>query len=342
MKVRICPLCDQPMKKAHRCDYCNSFVWKPQYLDIHYNTDTMKGQDCSYDSEKHDYNYHENGSVTMMPLSDKIKKRRSDNENEEIKKITYPIYQKPVRDGMSDSGRQLSGRVKLTIILVVVFAIISVVAEVIGNMVTKVPEDISGAGLNKIFEDTQDIYGEDDGYSENGDGERIEYTDEEVMAGGKECTGIAHMEITAEEFIAAVEPELAELGMDTSQFSEGSNNYFYDYGRDYSYTYFIQERMYDMDMSVGYYYNVTWDTFSGRLHEVSYNIYDSDRTEDFYVATMQALTGNGEKFRKEFQQQSSIAEKDEYVFFDTDEYEVYINYYEGYSESYYISITKVM
>ena len=40
--------------------------------------------------------------------------------------------------------------------------------------------------------------------------------------------------------------------------------------------------------------------------------------------------------------QRGIAEKDEYVFFDVDGYEVYINYYESYEDSYYISITKTM
>lgn len=340
MKVRICPLCDQPMTKAHHCDSCNSFIWKPQYLDIHYNTDTMKGQDCSYNSEEHAYNYHEDGSVTTMPRSDRLKKRRRENENDETKKTVYPVYRKPVEERRSASEKQPIGRIKLILILAIVFSIISQLIAIFSSAVERKQESFFGTAANQVIEDTQDISGEDDEgwYS---DGERVEYSDEEVMAGGKECTGIAHMDITAEEFIAAAEPELAELGMDMSQFSEESNNYSYDYGRDNSYTYFTQERMYDMDISVGY-YNVTWDTFSKRLHEVSYNVCDSDRTEDFYVATMQALTGNGEKFRKEFQKQRNIAEKDEYVFFDTDEYEVYINYYEGYSESYYVSITKVM
>ena len=97
-----------------------------------------------------------------------------------------------------------------------------------------------------------------------------------------------------------------------------------------------------MDIDIGYYYNVSWDTFSKKLHEVSYNVYDSERAEAFYVSTMQALTGDGEKFRKEFQKQREVAEKDEYVFFDTDGYEIYINYYEGYSASYYISLVKTV
>lgn len=345
MKVRICPLCDQPMKKAHRCDYCHSFVWKPQYMDIHYNTDTIQGKDCSYDSKPHDYEYHDNGSVTMMPSKKKPKKERQPQSFEQRKTESYKDYQKPYRSEASAGKRNASGKAKLIIILLMVFAIISTVIEVIGSFTERMPFDISGAGSNDVVRETQQIYGdedEDDGYSSSGDGERIEYTDEEVMAGGKECTGIEHMEVTMDAFIAAVEPELSALGVDTSSFSDESNNYSYDYGDDYSYTYFVQERMYDMDIDIGYYYNVSWDTFSKKLHEVSYNVYDSERAEAFYVSTMQALTGDGEKFRKEFQKQREVAEKDEYVFFDTDGYEIYINYYEGYSESYYISIVKTV
>ena len=71
MRTRICPLCDQPMKKAHYCDSCNSFVWKPVYIDIHYNTSGSSGQDCAYDAVQHDYSYHEDGSVTTMPVPER-------------------------------------------------------------------------------------------------------------------------------------------------------------------------------------------------------------------------------------------------------------------------------
>ena len=127
------------------------------------------------------------------------------------------------------------------------------------------------------------------------DAGRVEYSDEEVAALGSECTGFEHMDITAEEFMAVLEPELSKLGVDTKSFSDSSNNYSYDYGEDNSYSYFVQERMYDMDMDIGYYYNVAWDTFSKRLHEVSYNVYDSERADEFFVSTMQALAGDGYK-----------------------------------------------
>ena len=69
MKTRICPLCDQPMKKKHHCDSCNSFIWKPIYLDIHYSTGSPYEADCSFDAMPHEYTYRDDGSVTMMPSS---------------------------------------------------------------------------------------------------------------------------------------------------------------------------------------------------------------------------------------------------------------------------------
>ena len=59
MIVRICPMCDSEMKKAHYCDICHSWIWKPQMLDIHYNSQARgKGEiDCAYGDE-HDAFHH--------------------------------------------------------------------------------------------------------------------------------------------------------------------------------------------------------------------------------------------------------------------------------------------
>ena len=349
MKVRVCPLCDQPMKKAHRCDACNSFIWKPEYVDIHYNTDTVHGDDCSYDSQAHDYKYRDDGSVTMMPSRKKKKARASENSEwttgNSTTAGTYKKYQKTYSSRTVSERRGASGKAKLIIILVIVFSIISAVIEVISTLEEKVTADISGIFSENSIRATEAYPSEeeaDDWAVSDEDAGRVEYSDEEVAALGSECTGYEHMDITAEEFMAVLEPELLKLGVDTESFSDSSNNYSYDYGKDNFYSYFVQERMYDMDTDIGYYYNVAWDTFSKRLHEVSYNVYDSERAGEFFVSTMQALAGDGESFREEFQKQRGIAEKDEYVFFDVDGYEVYINYYEGYEDSYYISITKTM
>lgn len=59
MIVRICPMCDCEMKKSHYCDTCHTWIWKPQILDVHFNSSTRgKGEvDCSYGDE-HDAFHH--------------------------------------------------------------------------------------------------------------------------------------------------------------------------------------------------------------------------------------------------------------------------------------------
>ena len=325
MKVRVCPLCDQPMKKMHHCDNCNSFIWKPQYIDIHYNTDTVQGSDCSFGAEPHDYDYCEDGSVTMMPS------RKKENRNEQK---TY--------ENRTDGERRAPSRAKAIAILAVAFSIISIVVELVGNIAVEYPSKVQDINTDlNVYNDTVEEDGED-WYSSDSYGERTDYTDEEVMAGGQECTGMTHMELTADEFFSAAEPLLAELSVETDDYSDSSGNYSYYYDSDYFYTYFTQERMYNMPYDIGSYYNVSWDTYSGKLHEISFNVYGSQHAEDFYVSSMQVLTGDGETFREEFQKQQSVSEKEEYVFFYTEDYEVYINYYEGDSDSYYVSIVKAM
>lgn len=36
MKIKTCPYCDSVMTKKHRCDVCNSFVWKPSEVEGNY------------------------------------------------------------------------------------------------------------------------------------------------------------------------------------------------------------------------------------------------------------------------------------------------------------------
>lgn len=59
MKVKLCPLCDSEMKKAHYCDVCKSFIWRPEILDMHYNAQErgMGEEDCAY-GEAHNENDH--------------------------------------------------------------------------------------------------------------------------------------------------------------------------------------------------------------------------------------------------------------------------------------------
>lgn len=336
MKTRICPLCDQPMKKAHRCDSCHSFIWKPMYIDIHYSTGSMSGPDCSYDAMEHEYSYHEDGSVTSMPSEEKHRWERHKKAEEQSDSEFREVY-----GSQKAERKKASGRGRLIAIVIAACMLFTSLPGLARNLMKefeigfKTPE--SGGG--------NDIFFSDDDFSADSYGDMAEFTDEEVMARGEECTGNEHMDIIWEDFQPRMEQGLEDLGGDITDYSDGSDNYGYFYGGDDSRTYFNQSRMYHLDGDVGSYLNISWDTDSKRLHEVSYAVFSEEAAENLFTAVMNALDGDGEGFRKEFTEQKKDAEKDGYVFYYTDIYEIYISYdAESYSGevSYYISITKAL
>ena len=128
MKVRICPLCDQPMKKAHHCDTCDSFVWKPLYLDIHYNTDQMQGPDCSYHQQEHTCDYEKDGSVKSVPVKSrsKIKNIRTKDVHETS---SYEGESQKVHDkAESDTGRHIMSNFVIIIILALLYLFSDVIS----------------------------------------------------------------------------------------------------------------------------------------------------------------------------------------------------------------------
>lgn len=128
MKVRICPLCDQPMKKAYHCDTCDSFVWKPLYLDIHYNTDQMQGPDCSYHQQEHTCDYEKDGSVKSVPVKSrsKIKNIRTKDVHETS---SYEGESQKVQDkAESDTGRHIMSNFVIIIILALLYLFSDVIS----------------------------------------------------------------------------------------------------------------------------------------------------------------------------------------------------------------------
>ena len=128
MKVRICPLCDQPMNKAHHCDTCDSFVWKPLYLDIHYNTDQMQGPDCSYHQQEHTCDYEKDGSVKSVPVKSrsKIKNIRTKDVHETS---SYEGESQKVQDkAESDTGRHIMSNFVIIIILALLYLFSDVIS----------------------------------------------------------------------------------------------------------------------------------------------------------------------------------------------------------------------
>ena len=92
-------------------------------MDIHYNTDTVHGKDCSYDSKPHDYAYHDDGSVTMMPSRKRLKKEQQNGTFGQKEKESYKDYQKTYRSETPVERGMLPAKAKLIVILLVVLGL---------------------------------------------------------------------------------------------------------------------------------------------------------------------------------------------------------------------------
>ena len=329
MKTRICPLCDQTMKKKHYCDSCNSFVWKPVYLDIHYNLWGDSALDCAYDAMPHKYDYHDDGSVTMTPS-----KRQDQKESRKFRGgQEFGLPNRPAsrdsKKAAADMPRKKGGCLKKFILICFILSMFSTVFSMITNMVMDMGEDIL-----MVPEPDMDIW-------DDTDSEVIEFTEDEVFEMGEECTGCLHLNMICDEFIPVFEDELEALNSkQISNYSETSYNWGYDYGTEIV-TYFTTSRTYDLDLGDGY-YAIEWDTYSRRIHDLDFDVFGREYAESYFDVTMNALGYDDEALRIEFQKQLSVAEDTDYVFYNTEGLEIYISCFDDENSeelTYYVSIT---
>ena len=108
MKVKICPLCDSEMKKAHYCDTCHSFIWRPEILDVHYNAQQrgMGEEDCAY-GVSHDQKDHRNdiyGSFSDA-LKKEDKKQKIERRLHPMRKSMAAVYRKRPADLIEPTGQ---------------------------------------------------------------------------------------------------------------------------------------------------------------------------------------------------------------------------------------------
>lgn len=122
MIVKLCPFCDSEMKKSHYCDACGSFVWKPQKMDIHYNTEArgLGEVDCAY-GEVHDVRDHH------IPKDNKTK----------------------------DKGGKGNLVFRIILLVIIMYLVISAIIAVAGvSLIRKIPSGISK--LEEILGDEEE------------------------------------------------------------------------------------------------------------------------------------------------------------------------------------------
>ena len=218
MKVKICPLCDSEMKKAHYCDTCHSFIWRPEILDVHYNAQQrgMGEEDCAYGD------IYGRFSDALKKEDKKQKNRKKATSHEEV--YGSSIQKKAGRSYRTDrSGTDMEakrrkaggclGKVVLAIILL---------NALLGAVGSRLIHYFTNGDFQYVIEDLMDELGVDDadeiiGSDTSSEEYYRELSEQEVSAYPDGCNGYAHFDVTDEDMGALIEAwTRTEYGRDIS------------------------------------------------------------------------------------------------------------------------------
>ncbi len=311
MRIRMCPYCDHEMTKRHHCDTCNSFVWKADMVDIHFNHDQRRGDvDCAYPENAADWQKHRGSNYDAAKAASKHSKqsrvtvvrtaqpqpnqgraaqtnaRRGANSGRTARQTSnsaaYPQMNAAGQtsyQGGRPPGSKPQARKKSNVFVVILIIWILIIAiGVIGNLLSKFSRD--------------DIPAEDsDGYRE--------LTHEEVMEMGQECNAFGHFDLDGlelyremlaafgEDFGIAYPENDSESREPDLQVREENTIMEGEYG----YTSF--EMTYDFPFEDGRYLMVSCDSFSGRLHEVRFSMENTGDSKALLDFIMRYFKENG-------------------------------------------------
>ena len=242
MKVKICPLCDSEMKKAHYCDTCHSFIWRPEILDVHYNAQQrgMGEEDCAY-GMSHDQKDHNNDIYGRF--SDVLKKEEKKQKNRKRATSHEEVYgsstQKKVgrsyRTDRSGTGMEAKRRKAGGCLGKIVLAII-ILNALLGAAGSRLIHYFTNGDFQYVIEDLMDELGGDDvdgiiDPDTSSEEHYRELSDQEVSAYPDGCNGYAHFDVTDEDMGALIEAwTRTEYGRDISgDDSSSEDNYIYTY-----------------------------------------------------------------------------------------------------------------
>lgn len=312
MKVKICPLCDSEMKKSHYCDACNSWIWRPEILDIHYNAQQrgLGEEDCAYGTE-HDTKDH--GANRYGKFSDVFKKNVKSSHEPKSKSSHEEIYgtsaqnnarkheqRKASGTDAEENKRKAGGCLgKIVLAIIVLNAILGVIGSSVGNWI----DDLLDGDLTDRVEDIIDNLGsgDDDLSQEVGDDDYIELSDEDVSNYPDGCDGYGHFEFTDEEAHQLITAWAGtEYGREPNTSSPSEDNYIYRY--DESEMVYLQKVVYySLDENGDDYVMVYSDSVTGKLHSITASMADEEKAKSFYLAMVPALDTAGERSSKEWE-----------------------------------------
>lgn len=315
MKVKICPLCDSEMKKAHYCDTCHSFIWRPEILDVHYNAQQrgMGEEDCAY-GVSHDQKDHRNDiygrfSDALKKEDKKQKNRKKATSHEEV--YGSSIQKKAGRSyGTDRSGTDMEAKRRKAggCLGKVVLAII-ILNALLGVAGSHLIHYFTNGDFQYVIEDLMDELGVDDadeiiGSDTSSEEYYRELSEQEVSAYPDGCNGYGHFDVTDEDMGALIEAwTRTEYGRDISgDDSSSEDNYIYTYDGETT-SYLQKTTYYNVDGEYNDYVIIYSDSATGKIHSVTASMEDTERIKSFLKMVVQKLDSKADWSGKELERQ---------------------------------------
>lgn len=328
MKIKTCPYCDSVMAKKHRCDVCNSFVWKPSEVEGNY-----KMQETYDESWPQQSNSVQNQKDTSKKASPKkaSPKKAVQKESGKGKKAAVVIFwlcaALIVLAGFieSDTGQEIK------------WAVEDFFEELSDGSKTPETEDVLA------FEETYDWYNIDvENPKENFENGIWQYesggevTAEEVISKGEECTEKVHFPIPKDtvisELTAYAKNVLKVPEVDITVSDMPSANYVYHTGS-YESTNFEQYTHIHFGESSAV-ISVDYDTVSKNLHSISMMEVSRDKVPEVIKLFVNIVDG---EVSESFIDECLNFGDDTYTFTYGDGYRIYVS--EETDDSYFVMMS---
>ena len=254
MIVKLCPLCDSEMKKAHYCDVCHSFVWKPQIMDIHYNTDTrgMGEVDCAYGETHDELDHH-------MP------KAKEWHKQFDRKKV---VPEKSRRQSGEPEEKKNKNLVKIIAIIIALITIVDMMASCLTG--------IAGIGAEKLpfdkLENLVEVHDEAEADETSQDGQSYKEI-EDVSAYTDGCSEYGHFDTGIDDirtgFIDWLREFSEQRDLDTDSIFQEEDTYNYTYEMSDGDHVVLNSYLYAgfEDEPINWEFN--YDSVTGQLHGVT-------------------------------------------------------------------------
>lgn len=310
MIVRICPYCDQRLKKKHHCDNCNSFVWKANTMEVHeaaedeafgdfskYKTSENTASEYrTFEYENSEYKTPEYKSLereaeetgprsepgyiqVQLPLQNEPatdKKPQpsmtSDTKARGTRTPTAKSAMTRAADVTKKSDRKKSGKGAVAIIVIVFVVIgISWVVSALGDIIADY--EYTDVAADEAEETSSEI----------------DLTSDDLANYTQNCTEIIHLDINGEELLQATETFLEEKGYDLSEADQNFYGYadrmnpddcFYEW----EYHVYLDEN-YDQFMQLSY------DGVTGDVHEIRYCLLSQEEAIEYLLLVFRDFMG---------------------------------------------------